>query len=1005
MSRRAHRRFDQRRQHDGRLRRARHPRGHRLRRLSQPHRRHACAPCRGAAEISQPRGRAVRETLRRGNTAARRGNLACVASIPDHDPHDPRITCALRPRRQEIPCLALRNARMPRHPAMAKQRTRRATRAGTCRHVEQQEHERARRRRGRRHGRPPLRRGLRSRDPDGLWRVTVIGEEDRAPLRPGRPHVVLRRRERRRPDARSARSSTTRRPRALRARRRGRPHRPRGAPGDDRQRAQRRLRHAGARHRLVRRRLARRRIRPGRLLRLPHPRRRRGSSRVRRAALRGARPPGCGEPSSAAGCSGSRPPGALQGAGRRTARSCSVGPADVGCSSTSGGARLAAPAHRVRAASHVRTGQRRPPDSTPTSAATSAALEFRDGRLRRHGRRRVRRRRAAARRARPRRPGWRSARAAASSSTRRARPPTPASSRSARSPASTAAASASSRPATRWPRSPPTGCSAAPRRSPAPTTRPSSSCSGSTSPASATRSRQTPGALEVVYADPVAGVYKKLVLSDDAQTLLGGILVGDASAYGMLRPLVGGPLGARPRRVPAARGRRAMRSRAPSCPTQALVCSCNNVTAGTIRCAVTDEGCTDVAGVKACTRAGTACGSCLPLVKKLVGTELARSGVSRQHRAVRALRALPRAAVRRRAGVGAAHVQRDHRALRHRPRLRHLQAGARQHPVLPRPRPRARRRERARCRTPTTTSWRTCRRTAPTRSSRASPGGEITPEGLLAIGQVAKDFGLYTKITGGQRIDMFGARLEQLPEIWQRLVDAGFESGPRLRQVAAHREVVRRLDVVPLRRAGLGRAWRCSSSCATAACASPHKIKLGVSGLRPRVRRGPRQGRRRDRDRGGLEHVRRRQRRLHPAARRAVRRGPRRRGAAAGDRPLPDVLRPHRRPAAAHGARGSRRSRAASTPCARSSSTTASASPPTSTRRWPQHVDAYEDEWKATLEDPEKLRRFASFVNAPTTPDPSLAYAAERGQRGRPPPRSATNPRVLIAGTTLAVRR
>ena len=57
------------------------------------------------------------------------------------------------------------------------------------------------------------------------------------------------------------------------------------------------------------------------------------------------------------------------------------------------------------------------------------------------------------------------------------------------------------------------------------------------------------------------------------------------------------------------------------------------------------------------------------------------------------------------------------------------------------------------------------------------PGGEITPEGLIAIGQVAADFGLYTKITGGQRIDLFGARIEQLPAIWQRLVDAGFESG------------------------------------------------------------------------------------------------------------------------------------------------------------------------------------------------------------------------------------
>ena len=57
------------------------------------------------------------------------------------------------------------------------------------------------------------------------------------------------------------------------------------------------------------------------------------------------------------------------------------------------------------------------------------------------------------------------------------------------------------------------------------------------------------------------------------------------------------------------------------------------------------------------------------------------------------------------------------------------------------------------------------------------PGGEITPEKLIVIGEVARDFGLYTKITGGQRIDLFGARLEQLPAIWRRLVDAGFESG------------------------------------------------------------------------------------------------------------------------------------------------------------------------------------------------------------------------------------
>ncbi|CAG8518356.1 4371_t:CDS:2 [Acaulospora colombiana] len=57
------------------------------------------------------------------------------------------------------------------------------------------------------------------------------------------------------------------------------------------------------------------------------------------------------------------------------------------------------------------------------------------------------------------------------------------------------------------------------------------------------------------------------------------------------------------------------------------------------------------------------------------------------------------------------------------------------------------------------------------------PGGEITPEKLITLGQVAKRYGLYTKITGGQRVDLFGANKYDLPEIWEELVNAGFESG------------------------------------------------------------------------------------------------------------------------------------------------------------------------------------------------------------------------------------
>jgi NAD(P)H-nitrite reductase large subunit len=62
------------------------------------------------------------------------------------------------------------------------------------------------------------------------------------------------------------------------------------------------------------------------------------------------------------------------------------------------------------------------------------------------------------------------------------------------------------------------------------------------------------------------------------------------------------------------------------------------------------------------------------------------------------------------------------------------------------------------------------------------PGGEVTPERLVAIGKVASEYGLYTKITGGQRIDMFGAHKQDLPDIWSKLHEAGLESGQSLIQ-------------------------------------------------------------------------------------------------------------------------------------------------------------------------------------------------------------------------------
>lgn len=510
----------------------------------------------------------------------------------------------------------------------------------------------------------------------------------------------------------------------------------------------------------------------------------------------------------------------------------------------------------------------------------------------------------------------------------------------------------------------------------------------------------TPGALDVVYADPIAGVYKKLVLSDDAKTLLGGILVGDASAYGSLRPLVGGPLGGDPAAylIPSD----GVAAPTGELPDAALVCSCNSVTAGAIRHAVGAEGCRDVAAVKTCTRAGAACGSCVSMIKSIVGSELAKSGatlstalcehfdLSRRQLfdAVRVSGLRTFSAVIERFGTGrgcdickpalasilstlvGAHVLDGENATLQ-DTNDHVMANLQKdgsYSVVPR-----------------------------------IPGGEITPEGLLVIGQVAKDFGLYTKITGGQRIDMFGARLEQLPDVWKRLVDAGFESGhaygKSLRTVKSCvgstwcrygvQDAVGMAVHLELRYRGLR---------------SPHKIKLGVSGCARECAEA------RGKDVGVIA--------TEAGWNMYV-------GGNGGFTPRHAVL-------FAEGLDDQQLLTAIDRFLMYYIFT---ADRLQRTAPWFQdleggidelravifddslgicadldaamsaHVANYEDEWKATLEDPEKLRRFASFVNAPTTPDPSLAYTAERGQ---PRPATAderTDARVLIAGTTLEVRR
>jgi nitrite reductase (NADH) large subunit len=281
----------------------------------------------------------------------------------------------------------------------------------------------------------------------------------------------------------------------------------------------------------------------------------------------------------------------------------------------------------------------------------------------------------------------------------------------------------------------------------------------------------TKGALEVTVNDPVRRTYAKLVVSDDAQTLLGGVLVGDASRYAMLRPLVGRGLPADPLTLISPDGGGGMS--ADALPDDAQVCSCNGVTKGAIVGAITEQALADVPAVKACTKAGTSCGSCVPMLATL----LAQSGVE-VSTALCEHFALSRAelyeTVRTEGITSFTELVEKHgigrgcdickpvvaSVLNSLGRVEHVLDG-----------------EQAALQDTNDHFLANLQKNGTYSVVPRIAGGEITPDGLIVLGEVARDFGLYTKITGGQRIDMFGARVEQLPQIWKRLVDAGFESG------------------------------------------------------------------------------------------------------------------------------------------------------------------------------------------------------------------------------------
>ncbi len=289
----------------------------------------------------------------------------------------------------------------------------------------------------------------------------------------------------------------------------------------------------------------------------------------------------------------------------------------------------------------------------------------------------------------------------------------------------------------------------------------------------------TPGSKTYTYVDQPSEVYKKIVISEDNKTLLGAVLVGDTTDYDSLLQyaLNGIELPEHPDTLilPNRDGSGGAALGVDMLPDSAVICSCNNVTKGDINAAV-QAGTTNIGDIKACTKAATSCGGCAALTTQVMNAEMANLGMevntdlcehfahTRQeiHHLVRVGKIKTFAELIEKHGIG-------HGCDICRPTAGNILASIWNDFILE---------DDHQINQDTNDYFMGNLQKDGTYSIvPRMAGGEVTPDKLIAIGQVAKDYNLYTKITGGQRVDLFGARQEQLPEIWKLLIDAGFETG------------------------------------------------------------------------------------------------------------------------------------------------------------------------------------------------------------------------------------
>lgn len=342
----------------------------------------------------------------------------------------------------------------------------------------------------------------------------------------------------------------------------------------------------------------------------------------------------------------------------------------------------------------------------------------------------------------------------------------------------------------------------------------------------------SPEVKALTYKDPFQNVYKKYIFTMDGKYLLGGMMIGDTKDYIKLLPMVKAQ---KELEVPPSElilgAKQGDDDGADDLADDTQICSCHNVTKGDLVNTVKDGTCKSIGDVKSCTKAGTGCGGCMPLVQSIFNKTMVSMGNEVKNNVcphfsysradlyniimVKRLKTFPQ--VMRDSGIDADSVGCEVC----KPTVASIFASLWNKHVMDKPHHGLQE-----------TNDRFLGNIQRNGTFSVVPrvsAGEITPDKMIVMGEVAKKYGLYTKITGGQRIDMFGAKKQDLLDIWKTLVDAGMESG---HAYAKSLRTVKSCVGTTWCRFGIGdsvgMAVRLEERYKS--IRAPHKIKGGVSG-------------------------------------------------------------------------------------------------------------------------------------------------------------------------------